>query len=126
MLVVTSNTHGAATDYAYLLLLAGENNRLRQVLLPVLDYLSDAPRLGRFGTGIDDVRALAMLGQADSALEALAEAVATGWRASWRVVLGLGSLDSIREDPRFIAQQTILEADMAAQLDLYEAKRAIE
>jgi TolB-like protein/Tfp pilus assembly protein PilF len=126
MLAVTSNTHGAATDYAYLLLLAGENDRLRQVLLPVLEYLSDAPRLGRFGTGIDDVRALAMLGQADSALEALAEAVATGWRSNWREDLELGSLDSIREDPRFIAQQAILEADMAAQLDLYHARRAIE
>jgi len=33
--------------------------------------------------------------------------------------LGLGSLDSIRDDPRFIAQKAILEADMAAQLDSY-------
>jgi len=126
MVVVTSNTHGAATDYAYLLLLAGENDRLQQVLLPVLDYLSDAPRLGRYGTGIDDVRALAMLGQTDSALETLAEAVATGWRSNWHASLGLGALDSIREDPRFIAQQAILEADMAAQLDLYQARRATE
>jgi len=126
MIVVTSNTHGAATDYAYLLLLDGENNRLRQVLLPVLEYLSDAPRLGRYGTRIDDVRALAILGQADSALEALAEAVATGWRSSWRIELGLGSLDSIREDPRFITQQAILEADAAAQLDSYQSRRATE
>ncbi len=126
MLVVTSNNYGAVTDYAYLLLLAGENDRLQQVLLPVLDFLSETTRLGHFGTGIDDVRALAMLGKADSALETLAEAVAAGWRFNWRMVLGLGSLDSIRDDPRFIAQLAILEADMAAQLASYQTGRGIE
>lgn len=123
-LVVDSSNFGAVTDYAYLMLLAGENDRLRQLLLPLLDYLSEAPRLGRFGTGIDDVQALAMLGESDKALLTLTEAVAKGWRSNWRVVLGLGSLDSIREDPRFIEQEAILEADMAAQLDSYKASRA--
>jgi TolB-like protein len=125
-LVVDSNNYGAVTDYAYLLLLAGENDRLRQLLLPLLDYLSEAPRLGHFGTGIDDIQALAMLGESDRALETLAEAVAMGWRSNWRVVLGLGSLDSIRDDPRFIEQEAILKADMAAQLDSYKASRALE
>ncbi len=119
MVVVNSNSYGAVIDYAYLLLLAGENDRLRQVLQPVLEFLADTPRLGRFGTGIEDVRALAMLGEADKALETLAEAVATGWRHNWRLVLELGSLDSIRDNSRFIAQKKILEADMAAQLDSY-------
>jgi hypothetical protein len=36
------------------------------------------------------------------------------------MVLALGSLDSIRDDPRFIAQKEIIEADMAAQLDSYQ------
>ena len=126
MLVVTPNNYGAATDYAYLLLLAGEQDRMHQFLLPVLDFLPDRPRLGFFGTGIDDVRALAMLGEADKALETLAEAVAAGWRLNWRVALGLGSLDSIRDDPRFIEQKEILEADMAAQLDSYQSSRGIE
>jgi hypothetical protein len=36
MLVVTANNYGAVNDYAYLLLLAGENDRLPQLLLPLL------------------------------------------------------------------------------------------
>ena len=125
-LVVTPNNYGAATDYAYLLFLAGDHDRMRQFLLPVLDFLSELPRLGFFGTGIDDVRVLAMLGETDSALETLAEAVAAGWRLNWRMALGLGSLDPIRDDPRFIEQKEILEADMAAQLDSTGSGRAIE
>jgi TolB-like protein/Flp pilus assembly protein TadD len=122
-LEVTPNNHGAATAYAYLLLLAGEHDRMRQFLLPVLDFLTELPRLGFFGAGIEDVRALAMLGETDRALEKLEEAVAAGWRLNWRMDLGLGSLDSIRDDPRFIAQKEIIEADMAAQLDSYRSSR---
>jgi len=125
-LVVFANNYGAVTDYAYLLFLAGEHDRMRQFLLPVLEFLSQRPRLGLFGTGIDDVRALAMLGEADKALETLADAVAAGWRFNWRMALELGSLDSIRDDPRFIAQKEILEADMAGQLDSYQPSREIE
>ena len=62
---------------------------------------------------------MAMLGEADKALETLAEAVAAGWRLNWRMTMGLGSLDSIRDDPRFIEQMEILEADMSAQLESY-------
>jgi pentatricopeptide repeat protein len=69
--------------------------------------------------GLDDVRALAMLGETDKALETLEEAVESGWRFDWRMLLALRSLDSIRDDPRFIAQQAIIEADMAAQLESY-------
>ena len=89
----------------------------------MLDFLPQLPRLGFFGTGIDDVRALAMLGEADKALETLAEAVAAGWCFNWRMALGLGSLDSIRDDPRFIAQKEIIEADMVAQLESYRSRK---
>jgi len=84
----------------------------------------DTPQ--RHGTGIDDVRALAMLGEVDKALETLAEAVAEGWRANWRLALELGSLDSIRGDPRFVAQQSILETEIAARLASYRTSRGIE
>jgi tetratricopeptide (TPR) repeat protein len=122
--VVYANNYGAVTDYAYLLFLAGEQDRMRQFLLPMLDFLPQLPRLGYFGTGIDDVRALAMLGETDKALETLAEAIAAGWRFNWRMALGSGSLDSIRDDPRFITQKEIIEADMAAQLDAYKSREA--
>jgi TolB-like protein len=120
--VVYANNYGAVIDYAYLLFLAGEHDRMRQFLLPLLDFLPQLPRLGYVGTGIDDVRALAMLGEADKALETLAEAIAAGWRFNWRIALGSGSLDSIRDDPRFITQKKIIEADMAAQLDSYHSR----
>jgi TolB-like protein len=126
MLGVTFNNYGAVNDYAYLLLLAGENDRLPELLLPLLDFLPQVPRQGQFGMGIEDVRALAMLGETDKALETLEKAVATGWRFDWRMLLALPSLDSIRDDPRFIAQKEILEADMAAQLDSYRSSRRIE
>ena len=120
-LEVTRKNYRAAIDYAYLLYKAEENDRLRQILLPVLDYLPEIGRLGVGGMNIDDVRALAMLGEADKALETLAAAVTEGWRWNWRLFLNSPSLDSIRDDPRFIAQKEILEADMAAQLDSYRA-----
>jgi len=123
--VVTSNSYGAMTDYAFLLVLAGEDDNLRRISLPALEFLPGTPRLGRFGSGIDDVRALAMLGDDDKALETLAQAVSKGWRGNWRLLLGLRSLDSIRDDPRFIAQKSILEDDMAAQLESYQSSRGI-
>jgi TolB-like protein len=123
MLVPIANNYGAVNDYAYLLLLAGENDRLPQLLLPLLDFLPQVSRLGQLGMGIDDVRALAMLGETDKALETLEKAVATGWRFNWRMLLALRSLDSIRDDPRFIEQKEILEGDMAAQLESYRSGR---
>ena len=119
LLDVTRSNYSAAIDYAYILFAAGENDRLGQILLPVLDFLPDVGRLGLRGKYIADVRALAMLGETDQALETLAAAVAEGWRWNWRLLLDLPSLDSIRDNPKFIAQKGILEADMAAQLQSY-------
>ena len=119
--VIHSNNVGAAVDYAYLLLAAGEDEELRRILLPTLDYLSGATRLGIRGMGIDEVRVLAMLGERDRALETLAQIVAEGWRLRWRVDIELPSLDSIRDDPRFQVQRKILEADMATQLETYRS-----
>ena len=57
-------------------------------------------------------------------LSGLADAVAEGWRWNWRLFLDMSSLDSIRNDPRFITQKEILEADMAVQLESYRASQA--
>ena len=92
-------------------------------MLPGLDFLPDVGRLGLRGKNIADVRVLAMLGETDQALETLAAAVTEGWRWNWRLLLDLPSLDSIRDDPRFIAQRDILEADMAIQLKSYLASQ---
>jgi len=119
MLEVNGKNYYAAIDYAYLFYTTGEIDRLSQILLPVLDFLPSVSRLGLQGKNIADVRVLAMLGESDQALETLAAAIAEGWRWNWRLLLDLPSLDSIRDDPRFIAQKEILEADMAAQLESY-------
>ncbi len=81
------------------MLAVDEGEGLRRILLPTLDYLSGATRLGVQGMGIDEVRVLAMLGERDRALETLAQIVAEGWRFRWRMDLELPSLDSIRENP---------------------------
>lgn len=120
---VNGISYGAAIDYAYLFYTTGEIDRLGQILLPVLDFLPDVSRLGLRGKNIADVRILAMLGEPDQALETLAKAVAEGWRWNWRLLLDLPSLNSIRQDPRFIAQKEILEADMAIQLESYLARQ---
>jgi hypothetical protein len=67
-----ANNYGAMNDYAYLLLLAGENDWLPQLLLPLLK---------------------------------------------------LRSLDSIRNDSRFIAQKAMIEADMVAQLESCQPRK---
>ena len=120
---VTRKNYQAAIDYSYLLYSAGENDRLRQILLSVQDLLPEVGRLGLRGSNIADIRALAMLGEPDEALETLAATVAEGWRWNWRQLLDLPSLDSIRDDPRFVAQVEILEADMADQLESFMTTR---
>jgi tetratricopeptide (TPR) repeat protein len=121
---VTRKNYKVAIDYAYLLYAAGADEELRDILLPVLDFLPTVSRLGLRGRNIADVRVLAMLGEPDKALDTLEAAVAEGWRRNWRLLLELPSLDSIRDDPRFTAQSEILEADMAAQLESYLASQA--
>jgi TolB-like protein/Tfp pilus assembly protein PilF len=110
-------TFRPAVDFAELLLYMGQEERARLLLQSTLDYLPTQSRLGRIGREIDDVRALAQLGESERALTALAEAVESGWRYHWRSILRDRGLDSIRDDPRFRKLEAILQADMAAQLE---------
>lgn len=88
-------------------------------MLSVQGLLPEVGRLGLRGKNIADIRVLAMLAEPDEALETLAATVDEGWRWNWRQLLDLPSLDSTRDDPRFVAQVEILEADMANQLESY-------
>jgi len=110
-------TFGPAVDFAELLFHMGQEERARQLLQSALNYLPTHSRLGRIGREIDDVRALAQLGESERALTALAEAVEAGWRSHWRAMLRDRGLDSIRADLRFRKLEAILQADMAAQLE---------
>jgi len=116
-----SRNRGASIDFAYLLLLTGETERADEILQSCIGFLPGQIRLGFQGYGIDDVRALVLLGETDKAMEALAEAVAEGWRNNWRSALDLVTFDAIRDDPRFIAQSEILNADMDTQLESYRS-----
>ena len=113
-----------AVDFAALLSYMGQEERARQLLQSALNYLPTQSRLGRIGREIDDVRALAQLGESERALTALAEAVEAGWRFHWRTMLRDRGLDSIRTDPRFRKLEAILQADMAAQLEHVRDKEA--
>jgi len=106
-----------AVDLAALLSDMGQEERANQLLQSALTYLPKQSRLGRLGIEIDDVRALAQLGERERALAALGEAVEAGWRYHWRSILRDRGLDSIRDDPRFQKLVAILQADMTAQLD---------
>lgn len=106
-----------AVDFAALLSYMGQEERARQLLQAVLSYLPTQSRLGRIGSEIDDVRALAQLGESERALTALAEAVEAGWRLHWRSMLRDRGLDSIRDDLRFRNLEATLRDDMAAQLE---------
>jgi TolB-like protein/Tfp pilus assembly protein PilF len=114
---------GASIDFAYLLILTGETERAWQILRSCLEFLQGKSRLGFLGHGIEDARALVLLGKTDEALEKLEEAVASGWRANWRGALRLPSFDAIRNDRRFVTQEEILRADMAAQLQSYRSDK---
>ena len=104
---------------SYLLVLTGETERAEEILQSCIGFLHGQIRLGFRGYGVDDVRALVLLGETDKALDTLAEAVAAGWRNNWRSVFGLASFDEIRDDPRFVIQRKILNSDMAVQLESY-------
>ena len=114
---IDTGTFRPAVDFAELLSYMGQEERARQLLQAALNYLPTQSRLGRIGREIDDVRALAQLGESERALTALAEAVEAGWRFHWRTMLRDRGLDSIRDDLRFRELEAILQADMAAQLE---------
>ena len=115
--VILRLNHKAAVDLARVLQGTDENARADMLLNNTLAYVQTIPRLGWMGYGISDVEIYALQGQTEQALTALRQAIDAGWRSEWRFYLEMNpNLDSIHEEPRFIAMVEELRADIAAQL----------
>ena len=64
-----------------------------------------------------DAELLALNGQPDEALRALADAVDDGWRLLWPWTIYGANLRSLRDRPEFARIESILKDDMARQRD---------
>jgi tetratricopeptide (TPR) repeat protein len=107
----------AAIDVALVLSRGGEQKRADRLLELAFERIATLPRLGRWGSGISDVKIYALQGNKKKALFALRQAIDEGWRSFWWYSLNLDpGLDSIRDTPEFTAIIAEIEADMAAQL----------
>lgn len=107
----------AAVDIAAVLQRTGEHERANWLLGAVLDYKAHHPRLGIMGYWIDDVRAYALRGEQQAALNALRQAVDAGWRDFWWYYLKYDPvLKSLHNEANFQAIVDEIKADMATQL----------
>ena len=110
-----TNSH-AAIDLAYLMRLAGRNERSDELIARSLDFMQSQPVIGWSGIGIYKVRAQAILGNNDAALDLLQEAIDQGWRAGWQTELEHdAALAELRSLPRYEAIVAIIREDMAEQ-----------
>lgn len=112
----------AAMEVAEILLQLGDKDRAYALLDQALTLFSELPRMGwgwepferYFGYGIRDVVRHALRGETVEALAGLREAIDAGFCD--RLELESSALDSLREEPEFIAIIEGVEADWARQL----------
>ncbi len=120
----TVNAH-AAIDLAYLFKRTGRSERADELIDRALAYVNDQAVIGWSGVGIYKVRAHAILGNYDAALDLLQEAVDQGWRAHWQAELEHDlALAELRALPRYEEIVSIIRADMAAQREELENSRS--
>ena len=75
------------------------------------------------GYGTVDVYIHAMRGDRDRAIAGLREAIDVGWRDFWWRLRQDWKLESLRQDPEFIALLNELEADILEQRQWYEENK---
>ena len=122
---IHETNYEVAIDLALVLIKTGEQERADLLLDHSLEFIQTIPRLGAAGFGIKDVLIYALQGKDEAALEALRQAVDQGWRTSWWLYLENDqNLDSIRDEPEFLAMREEIRADMAAQLEQVRAMEA--
>ena len=104
---------------AYAAQRAGEEDYADILLSRSLAILEGKPRLGLTGYGIDDVELYTIMGETDTALARLREAVDAGWRGPqffWlRPLADDPFLEPLRGEPEFQAIVAEIEADLARQ-----------
>jgi len=113
----------AAADLALLLQRAGEETAADIVIDAGLDWIRKSQPEGVHGSliNIADVELLALDGQKQAALDRLQQAIDGGWRSHWRSALSNENLYSLRDEPTFQQIVALVEADMAAQLQVIRA-----
>ena len=126
---VDRSATGSAVKLAYIHQREGRDDQAATLLTETLDVLRTVPRLGTYGFGIRDVQVYALLGRREDAIAAFREALDDGYRGSilfdgWPLAID-PFLDTIREDPRFVAMLAELDGYLKAARDsLLEAQAA--
>ena len=120
---ITVDNVNAAADLAVLLQRAGEPAAANTLIDAGLAWVQRTQPAGVYGNlvNIVAVELLALAGEKDAALDALQQAVDSGWRANWRYIFRNETLASLRDVPAFQAITSELEDDMANQLDAIQA-----
>jgi TolB-like protein/Tfp pilus assembly protein PilF len=106
-----------AIDYALVLAKSGNQKRANALLDRCMKFIRTIPRMGQEGYWISDAAIHSLRGDPTAALTALRQAVAEGWRASWRYYLEHDpNFDAVREEPGLQEIVAGLRSDMAKQL----------
>jgi TolB-like protein/DNA-binding winged helix-turn-helix (wHTH) protein/Tfp pilus assembly protein PilF len=113
----------AALIFAAILHANGEIER-RDILLSAMEEkIATMHRTHGYGYRAMDVYIHAMRGDRDQAIASLREAIDTGWRVYWWMLRDDWKLESLRQDPEFIAMMNELQADIVEQRQWYEENK---
>ena len=118
---VTGETVWPAMMTAHSLQQLGENQQAER-LLDAIDQTISGMRLiagPGFTNGIENVEVAALRGDTEAALAALRRAIDQNWRFTWDWLPYNRYVDSIRDDPRFMAMYEEIKADIARQREWY-------
>ena len=113
----------AAADLALLLRRAGEPAIANRIIDAGLDWMRRTQPEGVYGYVINIVyvELLALDGQVQAALDALQQAVDSGWTLHWPLIFSNETLGSLRDEPQFQQITARLEKEMATQLEAIRA-----
>ena len=118
-----------ATDLRYALTFAailhakGDTQRRDVLLLAMEERIATMHRTRGAGFRTIDVNIHAMRGDHDRAIAGLREAIDVGWRNVWWTLRSDLRLESLHQDPEFIALMNELEADILIQRQWYEENK---
>lgn len=119
--VIDQFNAGDVVRLAYIFQQRGEHDEADSLLTQALSVVQASPRLGMAGYGVRDVQILSLQGRKSEALDLLQQAIDEGYRGSlffegWRLSED-PYLVPLRDDPRFAAMQSQIDAFNAAMLD---------
>ncbi len=112
-----------ALSFAAILHANGETQRRDVLLLAMEERIATMHRTRGVGYGILDVYIHMMRGDRDRAIAGLREAIDVGWRSNWWTLRLDWKLESLHQDPEFIALLNELEADIRVQRLWYEENK---